>query len=109
MARPLCGDRRCPCRWPGSRTTVRWVQCGIYGILFPEQPPPDSPYMDDAWSEGAREYENFLEKEESELLGHFLEENQTPSRVACASDSGQKIMQKAIKERFQVLFTRWKP
>ena len=48
--------------------------------------------MDDAWSEGAREYENFLEKEESELLGYFLEEKgfsiQTPSRVACASDFG---------------------
>lgn len=83
----------------------------IYGILFPEQPPPDSPYMDDAWSEGAREYKNFLDKEGSELLAHFLEERgfsiQTPSRVACAYGSGQKIMQEAIEEGFQVLFGRW--
>lgn len=82
----------------------------IYGILFPGQPLPNSPYASDPWFEGARNYETYLEREGFQRLTEFLARKgyfiQRSSQVLPTFGDGN--VEKICRDAFQILFDRWK-
>ncbi|KAI1350925.1 hypothetical protein F5Y01DRAFT_325811 [Xylaria sp. FL0043] len=90
--------------------TIKQQWSDIYGLLFPGQPPPMSPYASDPWFEGARNYEMYLEREGFKHLTEFLARKgysiERSSQTLPAFGDGN--VEKIYQDAFQILFDRWK-
>ncbi|KAI1287913.1 hypothetical protein F5Y03DRAFT_99599 [Xylaria venustula] len=90
--------------------TIEQQWFDIYGIIFPGQLLPKSPYASDPWFEGARNYEMYLEKEGFQHLTEFLARKgyaiQRSYPALPAFDDGN--VEKIYRDAFQILFDRWK-